>query len=198
MIFAFLGILSGILFVIGDIPYVRDTFKGVTKPHRVTWGIVTLMNVIGFANQYASGATNSLWIFVAATIMTGLIFLGSLKNGVGGTTTTDILCLVIGLVGVALWIVFDSPIYSILASIIADVAALTPSFIKAKKNPESETKISWLIGAVSSLLAGISVGRLDWQLLLLPVVAVLLQGYMVYILYVEAPNRIRKVAKYVH
>lgn len=193
-----LGIASAIIFIAGDIPYLRDTLIAKTKPHRVTWGIVTLLNVIGFANQHASGANNSLWIFGAGALMTGLIFLASLKNGVGGRTNSDVLCLVIGLTGVILWVVLKSPVYSILANVLADVAALWPSFKKAKKSPETETRISWLVGGFSALLATISVGKLDWQLLLLPGVGAILQAYMVYILYFEARPNPRRSSKFVH
>ncbi|HSX35370.1 MAG TPA: hypothetical protein VLH84_00375 [Patescibacteria group bacterium] len=185
MIYAILGIASAIIFLLGDIPYLRDTLTGKTKPHRVTWGIVSLLNGIGFANQYASGAHNSLWLFGAGTVMTGLIFLASLRSGVGGGSRADILCLIFGLAGVVLWVAFDSPWYSISANILADFAALAPTFIKARKHPETETKISWLVGGFSTLLATISVGKLDLQLLILPGLGVLLQAYMVYILYIE-------------
>jgi hypothetical protein len=193
MIFAVLGILSAVLFIVGDTPYLIDTLKGKTKPHRVGWGIVTLLNAIGFANQYASGATNSLWLFGGGAAMTGLIFLASLEYGMGGGTRLDWLCLAAGAVGVILWVLLKSPIYSILANILADVAALVPTFLKAIKYPETETKVAWLIAAFSSVLSTISVGRLDWQLLILPGVAIPLEGSMVYILYVYAPAKRRNL-----
>ncbi|MGH9858085.1 MAG: hypothetical protein ACRD4B_09610, partial [Acidobacteriota bacterium] len=69
MIYTLFGVLSALVFIAGDIPYLTDTIKGTTKPQRVTWGVVSLLNGIGFANQLASGATNSLWLFGTATLM---------------------------------------------------------------------------------------------------------------------------------
>jgi hypothetical protein len=183
MLFRYIGIASALVFVMGDIPYLLDTFKGKTQPHRVTWGVLALLNAIGFANQYAIGANNSLWLFGAGTLLTGLIFIESIHNGAGGRTNTDMICLVIGLAGIILWLIFKSPLYSVFSNIIADIAALWPTYKKARLHPESETRISWLVGTISIIMAAISVGKLDWRLLLLPVASILLQAYIVYELY---------------
>lgn len=192
MLFTSIGIVSALLFVLGDIPYLSDTLKGKTKPHRVTWGVVALLNAIGFANQFAYGANNSLWLFGAGTLMTFLIFVGSIRYGAGGRSKTDLICLAIALLGVVFWALFRSPLYSILANIIADIAALWPTFIKARIHPETETRVSWLIGTVSVILDAISVGKLSWHLLLLPVASAIIQGYVVYLLYFHANPAISK------
>jgi len=178
-----LGIIAATIFIIGDIPYLIDTVKKVTQPQRVTWGIIVLLNTVGFANQLASGANDSLWLFGAAVVMTGLIFATSLWHGVGGRTKQDFIVLMIGLAGIILWLIFDDPLLSILANVVAGIVALIPTFIKARRDPDSETRITWLFGAISATLAAISVGEFDIQLLLLPVNAAIVQGYMVYLLY---------------
>lgn len=183
MILSILGILSAIIFIVGDLPYIKDTFAGKTKPQRVTWGVVFLLNSVGFANQYASGARNSLWLFGAAVIITGIIFASSIKYGVGGYSRIDIFSLVAALSGIALWIMFDSALLSILANLFVAVIALIPTFIKAYATPESETNITWLLGAASALLASLSVGAIDFKLLILPVASTILQAVMAYLLY---------------
>jgi hydrogenase/urease accessory protein HupE len=180
-----IGIAAAIIFLIGDIPYLRDTVKGVTQPQRVTWGVVTILNLIGTLNQWASGADNSLWLFAAATFATGAIFVASLKHGVGGHSKQDIVAIVISMIGIGLWLVFDSPLLSILATMIVAIISLAPSFVKAKKDPNSETRISWLIGTISALMSAVSVGELNWQLLILPLNGAMLQAYMVYLLYIN-------------
>jgi hypothetical protein len=189
MFFAALGIISSVILLIGDYPYIRETIKGNTKPERVTWGTVFLLNSIGFANQLASGANNSLWLFGAAALATGIIFALSIFKGVGGHTNLDIFTGIVALLGLALWIIFDSPTFSIIATLVVVIVALLPTFAKAKKHPETETRITWLLGSVSALLATISVGALDWKLLILPINATILQAYMVYILYFETKKR---------
>lgn len=183
MILAFIGVFSALIFISGDIPYILDTLARKTKPQRVTWGVVFLLNTIGFANQYASGAINSLWLFGAGVLVTGLIFLLSLKRGVGGHSKLDIFSILAALLGLALWALFNSPLLSILANVLIATVALIPTMVKAKEHPETETKIAWLAGAVSAVLASISVGTLSFALLVLPVVSAVLQAYIAYLLY---------------
>ncbi len=182
MIFQLLGILSAIVFIIGDIPYIRDTKSGKTKPQRVTWGVVLLLNAIAVANQYASGARNSLWLPLAAVFVVGYIFLLSIKKGVGGHSKLDITALIISMLGLVAWVVFDNPHMSILANSIVAMAALTPTFVKAWKYPETETVTAYSFGAVSALLAAISVGELNFWLLILPLQACIMQVIIVAIL----------------
>ncbi|HZM63579.1 MAG TPA: hypothetical protein VFB59_00420 [Candidatus Saccharimonadales bacterium] len=184
MVFAVIGILSAILFLVGDYSYFRDTLKGKTVPQRVTWGVAFLLNSIGFANQYASGASNSLWLFGAAVLATGAIFGASIFKGVGGYSKLDIFAIAASVVGVALWVVFDSPVLSIISTLIVVIVSMTPTIIKAKKHPESETRIAWLLGAISAFMAVISVGELNWMLLILPLNAAIIQLYIAYLLYV--------------
>jgi len=189
MIFTVIGIASSIIFLIGDYPYFVNAAKGKIKPHRVTWGVSFLLNCIGFANQYASGAGNSLWLFAAAALATGAIFAASLFNGTGGYSKLDIFAIVTTMVGVLLWVVFDSPVLSIFSTLLVVEVALTPTILKAKKHPESETRIAWLLGSLSSFMATVSVGKLDWKLLILPFNAALIQAYIAYILYFQVKRR---------
>jgi hypothetical protein len=197
-IFAALGIFSAMLFLIGDFPYLTDTLKGKTKPQRVTWGVAFLLNSIGLANQYASGADNSLWLFGAAVIATGAIFIASIFKGVGGYSKLDIFAVVTTILGVFLWIIFDSPLMSIISILFIVEISLVPTIVKAKKHPESETKIAWLLGSISSFIAAVSVGKLDWSLLVLPINAALVQAYIVYILYFRVKRHPEEAVAPVH
>lgn len=191
MIYTVLGVASAIIFIVCDIPYLIDTIRAKIKPHRVTWGVVVLLNAIGFANQLASGADNSLWLFGAAVLMTGAIFLASLRTGVGGHTKQDVVAIVASAIGLVLWALFNSPVFSIFANIFVATVALIPTFAKAKRHPETENRLAWSGGALSALLATISVGTLNWHLLILPVTSTLLQGYMVYLLYIVPKGRLK-------
>jgi hypothetical protein len=194
VIFSTLGILSAVIFLIGDYAYFRDTVSGKTKPQRVTWGVAFLLNSIGFANQYASGATDSLWLFAAAALATGAIFVVSLSKGVGGHSKLDIFGICTAFVGVGLWAVFSSPLFSIVSTLIVVYVTMVPTFIKARKHPESETGLAWSLGCLSAFLAVISVGEFNWALLILPANSTLIQGYMTYLLYVRA-KRHRETAE---
>lgn len=173
---AFIGLLSGLVFVIADIPYIKDTLKGKTKPHRTSWFLYFIFNSISIANQAASGATNSLWFPIAGAGITFFIFVISIKRGVGGYQRLDIICLLGALLGIGLWIIFNDPLLSIIANIVATSFAVAPTIKKAYLKPGTETAITYLLGSLSALLAAISVGRWDLKLLLLPFYSLVVQA----------------------
>src|SRR5262249_46290544 len=135
MLFVILGIASSLIFLACDFPYLRDTIRAKTKPHRITWAVILLLNVVGFANQLASGARNSLWLFGAGALMTGAIFVASLKNGIGGRSKQDVFAAITCLIGVILWITFKSPVFSIFANLFVAAVAMLPTYAKARKSP---------------------------------------------------------------
>ena len=189
MLLTIIGLLSATVFLIGDYAYFRDTLLGKTAPQRVTWGVAFLLNSIGFANQYASGASNSLWLFGASVLATAAIFGASLSKGVGGYSKLDIFAIVTAFIGVGLWVVFESPVLSIISTLVVVLVSMVPTIAKAKKHPQSETRVTWLLGAISTLMATVSVGELNWTLLILPVNATIIQSYMSYLLYIRAKRQ---------
>jgi len=54
------GILAALCTVAGTVPYVRDTLRGTTHPHRATWFIWSTLALVALASQRAEGASWSL------------------------------------------------------------------------------------------------------------------------------------------
>lgn len=63
------GYMSGIISIICILPYLRDIFRHTTKPERASWFIWTVLGSIAFFSQYAKGATDSLWMTAAQTLV---------------------------------------------------------------------------------------------------------------------------------
>lgn len=165
---AFIGILSGLIFILGDIPYILDTTKGKTKPHRVSWFLFFTLDIIFIANQYALGASSSLWLVISWTIVTFIILSLSIKRGVGGFAKLDIACILGASAGLLFWYVLKTPIASLVANLVVATIAYIPTIRKAHKYPWTETKISWITASFASLLSAISIGTWNFKLLLLP------------------------------
>lgn len=176
MLFAALGVLSGLVGILADIPYIYDTYRRQTQPHRVTWFIFFILNATYLANNAASGATNSLWLIAGWTITTLIIFLLSITKGVGGYAKLDIVVLVGAIIGLVLWWILGTPLASIVVNLVVSTIAFVPTYKKAFLDPGSETKITWFVGAIGSFLGALSVGKLDYVLLIFPVYALLAQG----------------------
>ena len=52
-----LGVLGAAVGVVDTIPYVRDTVRGSTRPHRGTWLIWGVLAVVACVSQRADGAS---------------------------------------------------------------------------------------------------------------------------------------------
>jgi hypothetical protein len=172
---AIIGILGGVLSLLSNIPYIIDTIRRKTKPQRVTWGIFFLLNITFLFNQSAIGATDSLWLISSFAISTLIIFCLSMKYGVGGHGKRDVAIFAGAVLGVILWFVLNQPIFSVIMSLVVATLAVIPTFIKAYRDPRSETSLKWLLGGIAALLTVIAVGKLD-LVVLFPIYSFLTQA----------------------
>jgi hypothetical protein len=164
----FFGLLSGILPLIGVIPYDRDIFKHKTKPHRSSFLIWSILGSIAFFTQLAKGATWSLFLPAADTLATLSIFILSLWYGTGGLNKRDIAGLCLAGVGLVLWYFTKEPLTALLITVGIDTVGTVLTLIKTYHEPHSETFSSWLLASLGGLFALFAVGELSFSLLLYP------------------------------
>ncbi len=96
-----LGLAAGVIGVLDTIPYVRDTLRGSTRPHRGTWLIWGVLAIVVSLSQYADGASWSLVMAGVQAVLTSLIFVLSIRYGEGGVSPAERLMIAIAGVGVA-------------------------------------------------------------------------------------------------
>lgn len=94
---AVLGVSAGAIGIADTIPYVRDTLRGVTRPHRGTWLIWGVLAVVVCLSQYADGASWSLIMAAVQAVLTSLIFVLSIRRGEGGLSPTELVMIAIAL-----------------------------------------------------------------------------------------------------
>lgn len=163
-----LGLFAGFLSIIMYIPYVRDIFRGTTKPERASWFIWAVLGGIAFFTQLAKGATDSLWLTLAQTIGVILISLLSIKYGVGGLTKRDVVALMGAGVGLFLWYLTSEAAVALIIVIIIDAIGGFLTVVKTYENPESETLSTWLLSGTSGIFAAFAVGSFNYILLAYP------------------------------
>ena len=168
MFLQFFGLLSGILPMIGVIPYDRDIFRHKTKPHRGSFLIWSILGGIAFFTQLAKGATWSLFLPGADTLATLSIFILSLWYGTGGLNKRDIAGLCVAGVGLVVWYCTKEPLTALFITVGVDAVGTVLTLIKTYQEPHSETFSSWLLAALGGLFAVFAVGKLSFALLLYP------------------------------
>ena len=171
-----LGVLAGILAVADTIPYVRDTLRGTTRPHRGTWLIWGVLAIVVCFSQRADGATWSLIMAGAQALVTSLVFLLAIHRGVGGLSAIEAVMIAIAMGGVIGWFVAGEPIVATVCVVAADLIGAAMMFPKTYRDPYSETLTMFAFASLGGALAAAAVGAADLALLLYPVYYCLVNG----------------------
>ncbi|MGI8419430.1 MAG: hypothetical protein ACR2LN_02185 [Candidatus Levyibacteriota bacterium] len=146
------GQIAGFLAFLSYIPYIHAIFAGKTKPHRATYAIWSMVNIVILFSYFASGARATIWIPLAFAIGQMFIFLLSIKYGFGGAGKLDILCLVGAFVGILSWIITKNPVAALYLSIVVKFLGLIPTIKKSYYHPKTENTLSWAIITLGSFL----------------------------------------------
>jgi hypothetical protein len=131
-------IASGSIAVIGMLFYIHSIWTAVTTPHRTTRFVILLITLLGAIGLYSAHDTPTFILYCIYSTSSLIIFLLSIKRGTGGWATTDIICLIIALIGIIIWQVSGNPIVVVVSSVIASFVGTVPAFMKTHRSPKSE------------------------------------------------------------
>jgi len=163
-----LGVLAGLAGIADTVPYVRDTLRGNTRPHRGTWLIWGALAIIACLAQRADGATWSVLMTGTQAIVTSLVFLLAIRLGEGGMSRTDLALITLAAAGACGWIVAREPVVALGCVIVADLSALAMMVPKVRRDPHSETLSTYVLASVGGALAAGAVSELDPAMLVYP------------------------------
>ena len=163
------GVASGVLSTFAYIPYIVDTISRRTQPQRASWLIWSVLGSIAFFSQIFEGATSSLWFAGVQVGGTIIVFVLSIWIGQGRyLSKSDYLILAAAGVGLVLWYLTENAAYALAITISISLLGGVATVVKAYREPESETLITWVVSFVASICAILSVGVLDYTLLAYP------------------------------
>ena len=145
--------LAAILAVGGTVPYIIDTLKGRSQPHIYTWFIwLVTVGTAAFVSLEGGGGAAAYALFVSLAVVT-TVFLLSLRYGTKNITRSDTAALVAAFVMVIVWWQLESPLLAVLMATAIDGVGYIPTYRKSYEEPWSETKVFWLISALSGVFA---------------------------------------------
>jgi hypothetical protein len=142
------------------VPYLVGIARGVTHPQRTSWFVFAVLATVAAVSQFADGATAGVWLSGGAAVGFGVVFVASLRRGVGGCECGDLLTLVLAAIGIGLWLTTGEAVVAVLAVIVADGAAVALTVGKARRDPDSEAAASWVLDASAGAVA--LLGGADW------------------------------------
>jgi len=170
------GIAALVISVAANIPYAIDIIKGRADPHRISWFIWTVLGgVYFFSTIFESGAT---LFTVGELIGPVIIFLLSLKYGVGGQDRKNQLSLIVAMIALGLLFVTDGVVLSLLLALIVDAIAISITVRKVLLDRDSESKAFWALGGLAAFFAILSLEEFVVAGLLYPVYALSVSAYI--------------------
>lgn len=158
---AMLLALSAALTVIGPITYIVSIAKGKSKPHRMTRFIVAFVLTLNFFSILAAQGNTGAVVFAGISFAQALvILLMSFWRGMGGSSPFDFACLGIAAIGIIGWKITGNPLLGVWFSILADLAAYVPAFMKTWKHPHTESPWYYAMSGIAACI-GLVAYRLD-------------------------------------
>lgn len=152
-----IGIIAIVLTFVGYIPYIRDIFKGKTKPHIYSWFLWGFVTTIAFALQVSGGAGIGAYVTLAAALLCIVVFILGLRlKGKRDITLSDTLFFVLAFIALFLWLVAKQPVLSAILVTATDLLGFAPTIRKSWNNPHSETLSFYLLNSLRFLLAVIA------------------------------------------
>ncbi len=159
---------SGIVLLLGNIPYIISIRQGATRPNLVTWGIWTTIGCILLGSYRAIGATNTLWLLIAQVISQFVITIYAFKYSQGRWQRLDGICLTGAGLSLLLWWRSGSPLVALLMNTAMDLLGAVPTLNKIYRDPSSEDLTFWTISFVASALNLLAIEKFSWSLLVFP------------------------------
>ena len=158
---AMFAVLAGVVAAACTVPYVRDTLRRETVPHRGSWLIWGVLEVVALQAQRADGARWSLVPLMIQALGTCLVLTLSFWFGTGGLGPADLALLALAGLGIVGWLVVQRPVVATSCAIAADLIAAIMMAPKAWRDPHSETLSTFVLASVSGVLMVGSVGSLS-------------------------------------
>ena len=176
---------SGVLSLIGILPYIWAIVNHQTVPSPVSWAIwasVDTLLLLAMRKENAKlgqikGSVVGAWTVTVLALFLGKPTMGSIEwVSIAGAVT-----------GIVLWQKTGHAVFAIICSSVALFAGAIPTFVGAYHNPAQEDPISWTIWFVACICALLAIRKWNLANALQPLTFTTIEGTML-ILVVIRPH----------
>lgn len=138
----------------GYYAYIYSIFKGETRPHPFSWAIWGLLTAIGFSAQISDGAGLGAYILGLSAIFNfSIAIIGVVKRADIKITRSDFIIFLLSLFAIPLWIVTETPLWSVILISVIDAVAYYPTFYKTWHNPNQELPFQVIASTLKFILS---------------------------------------------
>ncbi|RJR15833.1 hypothetical protein C4579_01280 [Candidatus Microgenomates bacterium] len=163
--------------------YIYSILKGWAKPHRTTRFVLLIITSLATFSLIAQHNQVAVWLAGIAAIMSAMVFVLTLKYGMGGWAKIDLACLIIALFGIIIWQITNNPATALFAAILADFTGVVPTIIKIYHHPQTEVWTFFTLGGLGSLFNLLAVTNWTIEEIAYPLYLVLISTILVILMF---------------
>ncbi len=173
-----LAVIAALIAMFSTVPYLIDIVKGKTKPNIVSWFTWTLLTGIAAAAAYFDDSTKTALLLAGSSICTGAVVILGLKYGIAKMSKFDAFCQAGAVLGLILWLIFNTPEIAIIFTITIDFIVVLPTLHHAWLKPGEETWQTFAVGSFAALLTVLSLTSYTVTGLAFPQYLVLINAFL--------------------
>ena len=148
-----LWVITVIIWIYAYYPYIRDIFKGTTKPHLFSWIIFLIMDTIAFLIQIGDNAGPWAWWTLTTGLLGLIVLVLAFKRWEKHITLSDCIAFVLALLCITFYILLEDPAYSLYLVLCISALALYPTARKSFHKPTEETLSIYVIAIIRSIIS---------------------------------------------
>ncbi len=168
------GMASGIVLLLANIPYIMSIRRGDTRPNLVTWGVWTTIGLILLGSYQAIGATHTRWLLIAQVVSQFAITVLAFKYSRGKWQRLDGICLAGAGVSLILWWFSGNPLVALLINTAMDLLGAIPTINKIYCDPTSEDLGFWTLSFLAAVLNLLAIENFSLSFTVFPVYLLIL------------------------
>ena len=143
-----------------------------------------MLTAIGFFAQLSDNAGPGAWITgISAAFTFFIAIIGYIKRSEITITRTDTITFVAALTSIPLWLVTDTPLYSVILITIIDAIAFYPTFAKTWHRPDQELPFQTIMAALKFILSLFALNNYTIITVLYPLSLVIMNTGFLIVLY---------------
>ncbi len=128
--------------------YIRDIFRGKTKPHIFTWLIWWSLTLIAFIAQLSDNAWPWAWVTWVTAFVSLFIAFISIWKWEKEITRSDKYSFLWAILAIIVWYLTDNALYWVLLVTLIDALWFYPTFRKSYYKPFEETLSAYTLASI--------------------------------------------------
>lgn len=169
-------VISTIAALTSPVIGIYSIVKGNFRPQRMTRFLIFLISLLFVGTLLAQKDRNGIFIAIPQLIGGFIIFILSLKKGIGGKGKMDIAVFVMAILSLIIWQTTNNPTLGLIMSIATDIIAFSPTFVKMWGLPHTEEWKFYMSDVVASTFGILSIKNYTYVSLIFPIYILLINS----------------------